>query len=244
MTHRKTNISYLDDFLEGGLKKNTITLFSAHPGVENAPFAYHILNHSLSEGESAVYVTNSKGVNAVEEDIRCNGMDFADYKDSGKLVFVDAYSGLVKRNSEEKFHPENAKSLDAITATLKEALSEVKGGHKVVVYDSVSTLIDHLGPESIEAFETWKNMFAENNATGVFLFTEWPYPNEVTARLRHLSDAVIQLTSTEKKAIHQKYLTILKANWASKLKNEIKMPFNIMRHGLVVHEPKDVAGAQ
>jgi KaiC/GvpD/RAD55 family RecA-like ATPase len=244
MTHRKTNIAYLDDFLEGGLKKNTITLFSAHPGVENAPFAYHILNHSLSEGESAVYVTNSKGVNAVEEDMRCNGLDVSDYKDSGKLLFVDAYSGLIRKASTEKFHPENAKNIESITNSLKEALSEVKDDHTVVVYDSVSTLIDHLGPESIEAFGTWKNILKEYNATGVFLFTEWPYSHDVLARLRHLSDAVIQLTATEKKAIQQKYLTVLKVDWVNKLKKEMKLPFNIMRHGLVVHEPKDVAGTQ
>ena len=244
MTHRKTNISYLDEFLEGGLKKNTITLFSAHPGVENAPFAYHILNHSLGEGESAVYVTNSKGVNAVEEDMRCNGLDVSDYKDSGKLLFVDAYSGLIRKDSPEKHHPENAKSIESITSSIKDALAELKDNHTIVVYDSVSTLIDHLGPESIEAFEGWKSIFAENNATGVFLFTEWPYPNDVISRLKHLSDAVIQLSAVEKKAIQQKYLTVLKANWASKLKKEFKLPFNIMRHGLVVQEPRDIAGTR
>ena len=236
MTHRTTNIPQLDDFLEGGLKKNTITLFSAVPGVENTPFAYQIMNQSLAEGESVVYVTNSKGVNAVEEDMKCNGLDLSEYRDSGKLVYVDAYSGLVKKEPAEKYHPRDAKNINSITKAVDEALRAVKDDHTLLVYDSLSTLVDQSGPEAIDAIGNWKKMLSEHNATGVFLFTEWPYENNVASKLKQLSDAVIQLSATEKKVITEKYLSVAKANWANKIK-DIKLSFKAHAGGLDVRHP-------
>jgi hypothetical protein len=87
--------------------------------------------------------------------------------------------------------------------------------------------MDHCGPESIDSLNEWKKLFAEQNATGLFLFTEWPYEEEVLSKLGKAADAVISLKAVERRIIHQKYLTVSKASWIKEKDKCIKLPFKV-----------------
>jgi len=235
----KTSIPRLDEFLDGGLKTYSITLFWAYPGIENAPFAYQILMERLEEGDSCIYVTESKDSRTVEDEIKHYGWDISDYKENGKFIFVDAYSGLINAKSSEKFFVENAKSARSITETLEKALENTKNTHTLVVYDSISTLIDHCGENSLDELKIWKKSFEENNATGVFLFTEWPYDEKVLNKLRLMADAIIQLKAIEEKVILREYFTVSKVAWDGKVKRGVGVPFKIAAPGGIrIYIPK------
>lgn len=227
MSLRKTNIPELDESLEGGLKHCTITLLWSHPGIESPPFVYHAMMEALVEGDYCIYVTCSKNASTVEEDMRHYGRDMGEYLRNGRLIFLDAYSGLIDRESTEKFFVKDARNAKAITETLASALKKTQGTHTLVIHDSISTLIDHCGEESIKELAAWKDLFAQNNATGFFIFTEWPYDEEVLQRLKARSDAVIHLKAVENKVIKGEYFTVSKLSWSRKERPEIRTPFKI-----------------
>jgi len=175
----------------------------------------------------------------VEDEIKHYGWDISDYKENGKFIFVDAYSGLINAKSSEKFFVENAKSARSITETLEKALENTKNTHTLVVYDSISTLIDHCGENSLDELKIWKKSFEENNATGVFLFTEWPYDEKVLNKLRLMADAIIQLKAIEEKVILREYFTVSKVTWDGKVKRGVGVPFKITTPGGIrIYIPK------
>lgn len=239
MDVRKTNILRLDEFLDGGLRHNTITTLWACPGVQNTPFAYRIAVEALKEGDSCVYVTSCKNVSSVEYEMRAFGWDAAKYERGNRLIFVDAYSGLVRTTSTCRFNVKDPKDASSITWALEGALASTGNDHTVVVYDSVSTLVDHCGKESLDEFLVWKDLFRKDNATGVFLFTEWPYEWRVMERLEELSDAVVSLKAVEDKVILQEYLTIPKLAWGDPGRNEVLIPFIIDPfEGVILLDPE------
>ncbi|MEA3255494.1 MAG: ATPase domain-containing protein [Candidatus Altiarchaeota archaeon] len=235
----ETSIPKLDEFLDGGLKQYSIALFWAYPGIDNSPFAYQIMMERLEKGDSCIYVTESKSSKTVENEVRHYGWDISDYKEKGKFLFVDAYSGLIDAKSPERFVVEDARNTKSLTKVLKKALKDTKTTHTLVVYDSLSTLIDHCGEDSIDELALWKKSFKENNATGVFLFTEWPYEDKVLNKLKLAADAIIQLKAIEEKVILREYFTVSKVNWDGKAKQGHGVPFKITSPGGVkVYIPK------
>lgn len=236
---RKTNILRLDEFLDGGLPHNTITTLWACPGVQNSPFAYRIAVEALKEGDSCVYVTSCKSISAVESELCSFGWDASKYVRTNRLLFVDAYSGLVQSMPSGRFGVRNPRDVHSITKALESALSSSGTDHTVVVYDSVSTLIDHCGKDSLDEMLSWKGLFKKTNATGVFLFTEWPYEWGTLQRLEDLSDAVVALKAVEDKVLIQEYLMIPKISWSESPRDEVLVPFKIDPiEGVILLDPE------
>ena len=165
----KTGIQKLDDLLGGGLLIGSITFFWTQPGVANAPFAYQVLNKALEEGNTGVYITQTKATKAVENEIRDYGWDINKYK-TGKLKFMDAYSSLVKANSKEEYVID-ARDIKEFTKALESLLKNLNDTKTIVIFDSLSTMIDNCGKDCINEIVTWKKLFKEHNVAGIFLFT-------------------------------------------------------------------------
>ncbi len=222
---RSTNISELDAFLGGGVRHSSIALLWAHPGVDNAPFAYHIMMEALGEGDSCIYVNSSKEPSVVVSEMRQQGYDPSEYLKDGSLVFVDAHSGLVFSDSAERFHVEDPRSVKSITSSLRQALESSGNGHTIVVYDSVSNLIDHCGEGAILEFAVWRGLFEENNATGFFMFTEWPYENSVLDMLELFSDAVVRMKAVVEDFSVREYFTVSKTGHGERIAGEACVPY-------------------
>jgi len=234
----ETGIPRLDASLGGGLKPLSLTVFWAKPGIENAPFAYQMIENRLKLGDSIIYVVQTKRPDTVEDEINHYGFDIKSYKDIGSFCFVDAYSGLIHAPSKERFVVEDAKKPEAITKVIKDILTLTEK-HKIVIFDSISTLIDHCGEDSLEELKLWKKLFEENNATGVSLFTEWPYDNKILDKIKLIADAVVELNAIEEKVILREYFTVPKVSWDGKSKRKVKVPFKIISPGGVrVYIPK------
>lgn len=235
----RTNIPKLDDFLDGGIRPSTITVFWAVPGIENSPFAYQAMMERLENGDSCVYITQTKNSATVEKEIQHYGWDISEYCKDEKLVFIDAYSGLINAKSPDKCWVEDARNPKAITDKLKSVLDSIDGGPTLVVFDSISTMIDHCGEDSLDEIMKWKDIFKEKNAAGIFLFVEWPYEDRVLNRLRLVSDAIVQLKAIEERVIVREYFTVVKVSWDGKTKPGVGVPFKIATPGGVkVYIPK------
>lgn len=234
-----TNIPKLDEFLDGGLKQYTSTVLWAYPGIENAPFAYQTIMERLESGDCCVYINQSKMGSAVENEMEHYGWSVKPYIKKKKFFFLDAYSSLINVKSEEKFSVTNSRNPREITKSLEKILDTTGPEHTLVIYDSLSIMIDHCGDNSIDELLEWKKIFEKKNATGVFLFTEWPYDEKILNKLRLISDAIIQLKAIEEKIILREFFIVSKVAWDGKSKKGISVPFKIAAPGGVkVYIPK------
>jgi len=234
----KTSIPKLDEFLNGGLKPCTITIFWAVPGIENTPFAYQLMMERLESGDFCVYVTQSKKSSTVEKEIEHYGWNAVQYRKVGTLRFIDAYSGLINADSADEFYVKDARNPKAITETVERVLEKIKDENKIVIFDSISTLIDHCGENSLEELFKWKKLFQKYNATGIFLFIEWPYNAKVLNKIKLIGDAIVQLKAIEEKVILREYFTISKVSWDGGSEG-VGVPFKIsVPGGVKVYIPK------
>ncbi len=235
----KTSIPKLDDYLDGGLRESSMTLLWSFPGIDNSPFAYQAMVEILDKGGRCIYVNQSKMSNAVSNEIEHYGWNIKPYMDNKNLIFLDAYSGLINVESREEFSVENPRNPDEITKELSKILGMDGGESTMVVYDSISTLIDHCGDEAVYEMQEWKKIFEKNKAVGVFLFTEWPYDARILEELRRVSDAVVELRAIEEKVILREFFVVSKVGWNGKIKEGATAPFKITAPGgVMIYIPK------
>ncbi len=235
----KTNIPKLDEFLNGGLRVSTITMLWATPGIDNSPFAYQTIVGRLERGDRCIYVNQSKMSNAVIDEIEHYGWNIRDYIERGDFIFLDAYSGLINVESKERFFIKDPKNPKEITKGINDLLEKENSKNTMIVYDSISTMIDHCGENSIEELKKWKKIFYGKNAFGILLFTEWPYDKKILNELRLISDAIIELKAIEERVILREFFLVSKVEWNGKTKKGGTVPFKISAPGgIMVYIPK------
>lgn len=231
----KTGIRKLDDLLGGGLSVGSITIIWTQPGVSNVPFAYQMLNKALEDDATGAYITQTKSTNTVENEMKDYGWDINKYK-KNKFKFMDAYSSLIKANSKEEYVI-NAKEIKDFTKALERLLKNLNNAIVVIVFDSLSTMIDNCGKSCIKELATWKKLFKAHNVAAIFLFTEWLYEKEFLNKLRDSADTIIQLKAVEEKVILREYFTVPKIDGRKPVKAGV--PFKIvLPGGIRVYIPK------
>jgi len=121
MERVKTGVDGLDNLIEGGLPKDTVTLVSGPPGSGKTILCYQFLSKGLESGDKCLFLTMDKKAEKLITQAKELGFDFQSAVENGKLkiVFLDINKKFV---------------YDVMT---KEILS---GGYNRVVLDSVTSL--------------------------------------------------------------------------------------------------------
>jgi len=232
----KTNIPKLDEFLGGGLKKYTVTSFTAKPGLDIAPFAYQITKEALKRKQKVLYVTTAKKPETILSEIEFYGWDLKKDKENGTLTFIDSYSGLMKMPSDYKYAVSNPREPDNILETVKKAASDIKE-HKLIILDSLSTIIDTATGDVMKTLLDWKKELKKMNATLIVLFTEWDYKEELLKNASEIPNAIVKIKAIEDRVMLRTFYSLTKIDWGEKPGKDI--PFKIVRPGGVeIYIPK------
>ncbi|MGM5488015.1 MAG: DUF7090 family protein [Nanobdellota archaeon] len=232
----KTGIPKLDEFLEGGLIPGTATIFWTQPGISNAPFCYQLINSILSEDHNVIYVVQTKRPDTIEQEINDAGWDVTKHKEEGNFKFIDAYSAIVNTKSTETLVVGNPRNITEFTQVIEDYLVRTQG-KCVVIFDSLSTLVNDSFKDLLEEMKKWKEMFLRFDSCGVFLFTEWPYGEEITNQVREIADSIVELKAIEEKVILREYFTVPKVSWGNPIKRGV--PFKVVvPGGIKVYIPK------
>jgi len=228
----KTGIPKLDELLDGGIAKNKSILFYSSPGVEDLPFAFQLLYNRLEQGDHVLYVINNKKPEAVRYMLKNYDWDISKFEKNRQFAFLDAYSALLGLKSEEKFSVQDSSNIDKIRKGLVNALKKLKNKDTLVIFDSLSHLIDACGtPVSVLSYlDKCIPNICKLNATPIFLFTAWAYDKGTLKQIRTSFDCVIDLKAIEKKVILMNYFTVSKADWLKKIK-KTEIPFKITKPG-------------
>ena len=93
----KTGIDKLDQILEGGIPKNSVTLISGPPGSGKTIFCYQFLYEGFKEGDKCLFLTLDKKVEGLLNQARELEFDFepAISKGQTKFLFLDINKKLI-----------------------------------------------------------------------------------------------------------------------------------------------------
>jgi hypothetical protein len=217
----RIGIPVLDELL-GDLPRGKTLTYYIEPEVEGDVFAMQTLYKNLENGYKCVFVTSSMGPVSVRNRFREFGWDVDDFL---SFSIVDAYSGYIGATSEEKYivsNPSDPKELD-------EAISKAIDTNDLIVFGSLSTMLDICGEEILDYIESWNKYTKVNDSVIVYGFVAWPYPKNVLERIKELSNAVVTVGGIHHRVVLGHYYGILKSDWVDVKKKAVL--FKLLRPG-------------
>jgi len=88
MERVKTGIIGLDNIIEGGLPKESITLVSGPPGGGKSIFCFQFLHEGAKNGEKCLFLTLDKKVDGILIQAKELGLDFQPYIEKNLVTFL------------------------------------------------------------------------------------------------------------------------------------------------------------
>ncbi|MEM3030514.1 MAG: ATPase domain-containing protein [Candidatus Micrarchaeia archaeon] len=227
-----TGVQKLNDLLGGGVEEGSTVLYSGVPGIDARVFAFHALQATLSRGGKGLYFTDSQLPDAVRQAVKRMNWKYSLFE---PMPFIDAFSGSVGYASKEKFFVKNPLDIGGVSGVVESAFRELDG-NTLAVFDSVSSLIDKRGLEPVlKEVRRWGERGKSLGVTGLYLFTNWNYPEEVVSKIFGAFDYVVTLRSIEEKVLLRNYFSVVKAPGPF---SKSAIPFRVGMDGVAVYIPK------
>jgi small GTP-binding protein len=224
----ETGIPKLDERLGGGIPAGKTLLCYVQPGVEGEVFGMQTLYHNLKLGKKAVYVTSTSDPKIIREYFKEFGWDTEEFKDN--FAMVDAYSGMLGIESQEKYFVKDPDSIDNLNDVITRAIEDISGG--MVIFGSLSTIIDMAeGETALKYIKNWNKHIMLYDGVGIYAFTAWPYPDEMLRKMEEdLFNATIKVSGVSEKVVYGQYYAVSRADWGGDVKEKAVM-FRVYRPG-------------
>lgn len=208
----ETGIPKLDDFLQGGIPEGKTICYYIQPGVEGDVFGMQTLINNLERGGRGIFITSTMDPQIIREYFKEYGWELEKYGD--RFEILDAYSGLMGIESNEKYVVEDPSNIESFDKTIRQVLKDFSGGG--VVFGSLSAIMDICGEEkTLEYIEQWNRQVLLNDVVGIYNFTAWPYSKEVIKKVKEeLFNAVIQVGGIGERVIFGQYYGVIKTDWS------------------------------
>lgn len=122
----KTYIQGLDEHIEGGIPKGSISLICGTPGTMKSSLAYSILyNNAVKDNLKGIYITLEQGVKSLKQQMNKLGMG-----EHRNIAMAD-FDSFVKRPDEKNF-------IKSASAAIGKKLKE--GKYDLLAFDSINAL--------------------------------------------------------------------------------------------------------
>ena len=127
-----TGIPEVDELLAGGIPEGFLVAVTGEPGTGKTIFCMHFIAQGIRECDKCVYVTTEESRESIIRQAEQFNFGFQEALERGKLIIIDALTGLEDRWS--------LKSLDveALVDKVIEAKKELGRGRARLVIDSMS----------------------------------------------------------------------------------------------------------
>jgi len=199
----KIGIPVLDELLKEIPNGRSLTYY-IDPEVEGDVFGMQTLYTNLEEGYRCAYVTSTMSPSSLRNKFR----EFGWYVDEFEnFSVVDAYSMYVGADSSERYVVSDPTNVEEFDRVIRRVLDE----NDLIVFGSLSTVLDMCGEVVLERFREWKE--EAGDSVIVSNFTAWPYPRHIVERVKELSNAVVTIGGIHHRVVLGHYYGILKVDW-------------------------------
>ena len=209
-----TGVSVLDERLKGGFPRpSTLLLFSDKP-TEKRLFAENFAIQGAKLGQTTLYVDFFRDPGLARTELRRFGSFPSD-----RLVFVDAVSSQLLRQSGERYHIESVDDLGTIGETIIRAIRELRPAR--IVIDSMEYLSDRFPQDEVLAL--WHRIIEaakESRSIACFLFINWTLDDRQLEEIRGLTDFLLEFQSSMRGGIVRNSMRItevgvggIRTNW-------------------------------
>lgn len=192
------------DRLLGEVPEGASLLLVAEPDVDGPAMLLQAAGHALREGRDAVYVVTTRSPDSTRAALRGLGFD----GDSDRLLFVDAYSGMMAQPGD---NPVRDRSNLSEVAT---RLAQVSRDHAdaLVCFDSLSALVDQTSFSEFEVALPAIEDALRRFRMSLCLFTSWPY-DQAHDRWTDGFDGVVRLYGVEERIVRNQAFRIDRSRW-------------------------------
>ncbi|MCD6537125.1 GTP-binding protein [Candidatus Bathyarchaeota archaeon] len=231
-----TGIRVIDKLLGGGFERGSSILLRSSPFVDATPIAQEWLYNRLREGDRGLYLVNNRPPDVVLEEMRSYGWPVKSYREGGRFVFIDAYSGVIGMESSETFKVENPMEFEDLNNVLSKSLKSAVG-KAIFLFDSLNIFIDQFGARGISAIKEWNKYSLVKDISSIYIYTEWGYPEEIRSQLEETFDFIIDLKAL-KRVVASEVLTVTKVD-RKPVREKRYIPFKYSKPGgFKVYVPK------
>ncbi|MHC1574981.1 MAG: ATPase domain-containing protein [Candidatus Methanogasteraceae archaeon] len=224
----ETGIPKLDGYLHGGVPEGRSLVYYTYPGVAGDVFGMQTICHATSNGRLGVYVASSTDPQMIRDQFSEFGWATEDY--NGRFIVVDAFSGLIGADSQERYVVSDPEDINSLTQCIKKVMEEMSEPG-IIVFESLSTIMDLCGEsETLDALEEWSRYALLYDHALVYNFTAWPYSEETLLHVKeNVCNSVISVGGITGKVVFGQYFGVLKSDWTDMIRKSTL--FKVLKPG-------------
>jgi KaiC/GvpD/RAD55 family RecA-like ATPase len=115
-------------------------------------FCQHLAHYYLQQGKPIVYITYDRFPAEIRKSMKSHSWDISQAEQEGSFIFVDAYSSIASKRSQEKYTVKQSFSLSELGIAVSTASSRFQGQSIKVFLDSTGPLFTKLDPAKVVEF--------------------------------------------------------------------------------------------
>ncbi len=201
----KTGIVTIDGQLRGGIPESSVVLILEEPGAGGDIFTYHFTIEGAKNDEKVLYVTTDDPAEYILKDM----MEMAG-KDAEKIEknveFLDFVSGRVITTA--KLRECLKKRYDPFNAFRN--ILESNSYDRVIVNNLTYFFLHYPDNDVIKLVEDFSNFAKRDKSVFMVLMTKGMLDSRIETTVKHLADAVIEMTIREMENEIQRRLKFIK----------------------------------
>ncbi len=195
----KFGIDILDDALDGGLPRGTVTLLEEDTGLNPDEIISYYIIEGLKNGEYCYVLNTDHPPEKMQATLIKNGLNLEKYVSSGKLIFIDGFTssfGWGEFESKCDFVIHNIADQKEVHEIIRSVENKISGRNNLRgVVDSLSTLM-YASDDEKKFFNYVHHQMAAQKTFGntlIFLVHKKLHKDEIIYSLEHIVDGVIEL---------------------------------------------------
>jgi KaiC/GvpD/RAD55 family RecA-like ATPase len=193
----------------------------------------------LAQGKPCTYITYDCFPDEVRKNMKSFGWDVSAHEQNGNFVFVDCYSSIAGKTSQEKYFTKQAFSLSELGMVVSTALNRADRRSCRVFLDSTAPLFTRLDSARVTEFLQDHGAQIKGN-NGIFLFVvgRGTLQEDLRRRLEEIVDCIIDLDAYEEKKQTVRRIRVRKIRGRSFSDQWISFKIEVQK-GLVLFTPRN-----